>query len=288
MIIHHVRVMTKPGLQAGARHRSPFPFRVPDRFRVRLAFTSFAVALVSAVCASGAQAQSATPARYRITSTSVVALDRQPQAPLVDTIGTSALLAIDIATVGDTIATLSLDSLTVVSTGMVRRAPTAFSRGISISVPLHAGRPQVTGDSASSCSTERPMAAMLPELLPLLPSALTPDTQWSDTLTVHTCRAGLPVALVTVASYRIMTGMDSLSVLLERRAVTTASGAATLKEQSVTLTGAGSSESLAVVLVAARRVQSWRSSQQLDVSITNGQQTRNMSQRVTDTATLIP
>ena len=228
------------------------------------------------------------PARYAVLSTSVITLERAPQAPLVDTIATTSKLTIDLAGLGESIATLTIDSLGVVSTGMVRRAPDAFARGISLSVPLTNGRPRVTGDSASSCTSEQPLAGLLPELLPLLPSPLTADQQWTDTVTVHTCRAGLPVTLTAAATYRTLTGMDSSSVLVERRAYLTASGGATLRAQAVTLTGTGTSESMAVVLVSSRRVQSWRSTQTLDVQISNGQQTRRLVQQVSDTAVLQP
>jgi hypothetical protein len=231
-------------------------------------------------------AQNPAPARYRVSSTAVVSLDRAGQTPLVDTIATISLLQVDISAGVDTVATLSVDSLQVLSTGMIRRAPDAFSRGISVSALLKSGRPLITGDSASACIAERPLAGLLPELLPLLPEPLRADQQWSDTLTVTTCRAGLPVTTVTIASYRTMTGMDTSTVLVERRAVVRASGSALLRTQTVTLQGTGTSESLGVVLIGQRRLQSWRGSQTLDVQITNGQQTRRMVQQLTDSATL--
>jgi hypothetical protein len=253
-------------------------------FRISAAMTLPAVAVVPARTA----AQAPSDARYRITSTAVVSLDRASQSPLVDTVVTSATLRISLSEGSDTIATMSLDSLTVTSTGMIRRAADAFSHGISVAAPLAAGRPRITGDSASACTAERPLAGLLPELLPLLPTPLTPDQQWSDTLTVTTCRAGLPVTMVTIANYRTLTGMDSTTLLLERHAVLRASGIATLRAQTVTLTGSGTSESLAVVLVASRRIQSWRGSQTLDIELTNGQQTRRLVQQLTDSATLLP
>ncbi len=259
-------------------------------FHVAPTFLRFALgcALMLAFPATVLYAQLNASARYRVTSTSVIALERPPQVPLVDTVRATSLLAIEISASIDSIATLSVDSLVIASTGMVRRAPNAFSRGISVSVPLLLGRPLFVGDSATACSVERPMAGMLPDLLPLLPTPLRADQQWSDTLTVTTCRAGLPVTTVTIAAYRSLTGMDSTTVLVERRAVVAASGAAFLREQTVTLTGTGTSESLAVVSVATRRVQSWRSSQSLDVQLTNGQQSRRMIQQITDSATLMP
>jgi hypothetical protein len=233
-------------------------------------------------------AQGVPDVRYRMTSTSVLSLDRAPQAPLVDTVVTTSLLTIAQSSGADVIATLSLDSLAVVSSGMIRRAPDAFSHGISVSAVLTDGRPRITGDSASACSVERPMAGLLPELLPLLPASMRADQQWSDTVTVTTCRAGMPVTTVTIASYRALDGMDSTSLLVERRAVIQANGAATLKAQAVTLTGSGTSESLAVVQLASRRIQSWRGTQTLEISLTNGQQTKRMVQQLTDSASLIP
>ena len=233
-------------------------------------------------------AQAMPESRFRVTSTAVLSLDRAPQAALVDTVVTTSLLTIALSAGADTIATLSLDSLTVTSTGMIRRAPEAFSHGISVSAVLTEGRPRVTGDSASACTAERPLAGLLPELLPLLPTPLRPDQQWSDTLTVTTCRAGLPVTTVTVASYRTLSGMDSATVLLERRAVIHAAGVATLREQTVTLTGSGTSESIAVVIITSRRIQSWRGTQTLEIELTNGRQTRRMVQLITDSATSLP
>ena len=225
--------------------------------------------------------------RYRVTSTSVVSLDRAPQVALVDTITTTSQVSILVMASPDSVATMSVDSLQQTSTGMVRRMPDAFAGGVSVSARLTAGRPPVTGDSATACASERPLAGLLPELLPLLPAELRAELQWSDTVTVITCRAGLPVVLQTIASYRTLTGMDAGSLLLERRVVLRASGMAVLRTQAVTLTGSGTGESLAVVSVATRRMVSWRGTQSLDLEITNGQQVRRLVQQVADVATLV-
>ncbi len=246
------------------------------------------IVVLSALLSAAVVAQGTSDARYRVTSTSVMSLDRAQQAPLVDTVATTALLTIARSVASDTTATMSLDSLLVVSTGMIRRPPDAFSKGISVVAPLVSGRPRVTGDSATACAGERPLAGLLPELLPLLPLPLRAEQQWADTLTVTTCRAGLPVTTITIANYRTLTGMDSSSVLLERRAVIRATGAATIRQQAVTLTGSGTSESLSVVLLASRRIQSWRGTQTLEVQLTNGQQTRRMVQQLTDSVASIP
>ena len=246
------------------------------------------IAVLSALTSSALVAQGTSDARYRVTSTSVLSLDRAQQAPLVDTVVTTALLLISRNAAPDSMATMSLDSLVVVSTGMIRRPPDAFSKGLSIVARLESGRPRVTGDSASACAVERPLAGLLPELLPLLPVPVRAEQQWSDTLTVTTCRAGLPVTTVTIANYRTLTGMDSSSVLLERHAVIRANGAATIRQQAVSLSGSGTSESLAVVLLGARRIQSWRGTQSLEVQLTNGQQTRRMVQQLTDSVASVP
>ncbi len=243
---------------------------------------------VALLSAPRVQAQGTSTARYRVTSSSVIALDKAPQSPLVDSVTTSLLLKIDISAGRDTVATMSIDSLVLASTGMVRRAADAFSQGISVSALLSNGRPRITGDSASACLAERPMAGLLPELLPLLPSPLRPDQQWSDTLTVTTCRAGLPVTMETIAVYRTLSGIDSASVLLERRATIRVGGASVIRQQAVSLSGTGTSESLSVVALNTRQIQSWRGTQSLEIQLTNGQQIRRLSQQVTDTATLIP
>jgi hypothetical protein len=248
----------------------------------------FRFALLLCAVAASLRAQASVAPRYRVSSTSVITLERPPQLPLVDTVLTSSLLTIDLSIGADTIATLSLDSLTVTSTGMIRRTPTAFSRGISVSVPLVNGRPLIVGDSATACSSERPMAGLLPELMPLLPTPLRAEQQWFDTVTVTTCRAGLPVTMVSIVAYRSLTGMDSTTVSVEQRSVTTAAGSAVLKDQTVTLVGTGTGESLAIVNVRARRIQMLRGTQSLDVQLTNGQQSRRMIQQITDTATLLP
>ena len=135
-------------------------------------------------------AQVTTPTvRYRVSSTAVISLDRSPQTPLVDTITTASVLTIATAAAADTVATMSIDSLVATSTGMVRRAESAFRRGLSVAASLNHGRPRITGDSATACATERPLAGLLPELLPLLPDTLSADRTWADTLTVTTCRA---------------------------------------------------------------------------------------------------
>ncbi len=240
------------------------------------------------IAATSVQAQSDQTVRYRVTSSSVIALDKAPQPPLVDTVTASMLLKIDISSGTDTVAVLSIDSLVLASTGMVRRTADAFSQGISVSALLSNGRPRVTGDSASACQAERPMAGLLPELLPLLPTPLRPEQQWSDTLTVTTCRAGLPVTMETIAVYRTLTGIDSTSVLLERRAAIQVGGSSMLRQQQVTLSGTGTSESLSVVALSTRQIQSWRGTQTLEFQLTNGQQIRRLSQLLTDTATIVP
>ncbi len=243
---------------------------------------------VGLLVATGVQAQDGRTVRYRVTSSSVIALDKAPQPPLVDTVTTTMLLKIDISAGKDTVATLSIDSLVLTSTGMVRRTADAFSQGISVSALLSNGRPRVTGDSASACLAERPMAGFLPELLPLLPTPLRPDQQWSDTLSVTTCRAGLPVTMETIAVYRTVTGIDSLSLVLERRSAIRVSGSSVLRQQVVTLSGTGTSESLSVVALGTRQIQSWRATQTLEFQLTNGQQSRRLSQLLTDTAAIVP
>jgi hypothetical protein len=301
MIIHCVRAMTKPGLQAGAYHHFTAPLRqfvhadwisrliARSAHRAsRFVWLPATVMIVMLCSARTGGAQAAPDLRYRVTSTSVLSLDRAPQPALVDTVVTTSLLTIGISAGTDTMATLSLDSLLVNSTGMIRRTADAFSHGISLSALLHDGRPRITGDSATACAAERPLAGLLPELLPLLPTPLRAEQQWSDTLTVSTCRAGLAVTTVTIAAYRTLTGMDSTTVLLERRAVINASGSAMIRQQSVVLTGSGTSESLGVVQVDSRRIQSWRATQTLEIQLTNGQQTRRMIQQITDTGSLVP
>ncbi len=293
--------MTKPGLQAGARHL-PYPIAscfqdtfvaieslVPSARRVVRCASWLVCASATVVLSSRLSAQAGSGAvRYRVTSTSVLSLDRAPEPALVDTVQTTSLLDIATSSGVDTIATLSVDSLQQTSTGMVRRAADAFSRGISVSALLQNGRPRMTGDSASACVAERPLAGLLPELLPMLPTPLRAEQQWSDTLTVTTCRSGLAVTTVTIVNYRTLTGMDTSTVLLERRALIRANGSATIRAQTVTLTGVGTSESLGVVLIASRRLQSLRGTQTLEFQITNGQQTRRMVQQITDTVSLIP
>jgi len=132
------------------------------------------------------------------------------------------------------------------------------------------------------------MAGFLPELLPLLPTPLRPDQQWSDTLSVTTCRAGLPVTMETIAVYRTVTGIDSLSLVLERRSAIRVSGSSVLRQQVVTLSGTGTSESLSVVALGTRQIQSWRATQTLEFQLTNGQQSRRLSQLLTDTAAIVP
>ncbi len=246
------------------------------------------VMVLSACAAVSVLAQGVSALRYRVTSTSVLSLDRPQQSALVDTVVTTALLMIARTAAPDSVATLAIDSLLVVSTGMIRRPPDAFSKGVSVAAPLVSGRPRVTGDSATACSVERPLAGLLPELLPLLPQPLRAEQQWSDTVMVTTCRAGLPVTTVTIANSRTLTGMDSSSVLLERHAVIRATGAATIRQQTVTLTGSGTSESLSVVQLATRRIESWRGTQMLEVLLTNGQQTRRMVQQLTDSVASVP
>jgi len=246
-------------------------------------------ALLVATCSVASHAVLlAQVARYRVTSTAVLTLDRVNETPLVDTLTTSALLFLTIPAAAPTVVTLAIDSLQLTSTGMVRRAPDAFSRGTSLSAALTDGRPQITGDSITACTAERPLAALLPELLPLLLTPLRADQQWSDTITVTTCRASLPVTTVSIVNFRTLTGMDSTTVLLERRAVLRTTGSIAIRDQLVSLNGSGTSEALSTVLIATRQIQSHRGSQSLDFSLTNGQQTRRMVQQITDSVSILP
>jgi hypothetical protein len=247
---------------------------------VRLGVIAIFAAAWLLTSAAGAQT-----ANYRLSSTAVVSLERTPQPPLVDTIVSNALVSVTLSLGADTIATMALDSLTSQSSGMVRRAPDAFSRGISITALLTNGRPLITGDSASACAVERPLAALLPELLPLLPITLDVDQQWSDTVAVTTCRAGLSVTTHAVVAYRTLAGMDSTTLLVERRTTLRAVGAAVLRTQPVELNGSGSSESLAIISRSSRRVLTLRNTQFLELVISNGVQTRRMTQRLTDVVT---
>ena len=306
MIIHHVRVVTGPGLQAGTQHHlfvlavshAALPYSVAlPRIAFRLHTTvmlrrcqsiSVLVAVITGAVPALADAQSAAPTRYRVTSTAVLSLDRAPQSPLVDTVVTTTLITLTHSAGTDGSVTLSIDSLQQVSTGMVKRTSDAPAPTATVSALLIDGRPRITGDSATACASERPMAGLLPELMPLLPTPLRAEQQWSDTLTVTTCRAGLPVTIVTIAAYRTLTGMDSSTVLLERRGMLRASAAAMIRDQTVTLSGTGISESLGVVSIATRSLQSWRGTQSLDFELSNGQQTRRMVQQLTDSVTLVP
>ena len=254
----------------------------------RCQFIPVLVAVITGAVPAVAGAQSAVPTRYRVTSTAVLSLDRAPQSPLVDTVVTTTQITLTHSAGSDGSVTLSIDSLQQVSTGMVKRASDAPAPTATVSAVLIDGRPRVIGDSATACASERPMAGLLPELMPLLPMPLRAEQQWSDTLTVTTCRAGLPVTIVTIAAYRTLTGMDSGTVLLERRGMLRASAAAMIGHQTVTLSGTGISESLGVVSIATRRLQSWRGTQSLDFELGNGQQTRRMMQQLTDSATLVP
>jgi hypothetical protein len=288
MIIHHDFVMTEPGLQVGAHHPHSFlshahMFRLVPKTVSLVAFGVQALTLAPSL-----DAQTAGSVRYTFSSTSVVRLERAPQTPLVDTILTKAIVAVDLSHASDTIATLRLDSLVASSTGLVRRGAGALDHGISVSVSLTAGRPRVTGDSATACAIERPLIGMLPELIPLLPAQLGPNLEWTDTTTVTSCRAGLIVTTHAITVYRTLSAMDSTSLLLERRSTLSAIGAASVRAQSVTLQGTGTAESLAVVDVLARRVQQLRGTQELRIQLTNGQQTREMVQQITDVVTRHP
>ena len=146
----------------------------------RIIRSALLIALVSFASCTTSHAQQG--ARYRVASIAVLSLDRVGgDMPLVDTLVTAALLEITITNTSPSVATLAIDSLQVTSSGMVRRAPDAFVRGRSVAAVLTDGRPRITGDSLTSCTAERPLAALLPELLPLLPMPLRADQQWSDT-----------------------------------------------------------------------------------------------------------
>lgn len=224
---------------------------------------------------------------YLFGSIATIAMERPaPQPPLVDTVTTLARLGVTMVPgadgAQDALAVLSFDSLVVKSTGLVRRPATAALAGESVRVRVEDGRVArvVPADGRSACDGEAPLAGLLAELVPAV-RASEPGATWSDTTSVLTCRAGVPVTVTTAWRYTVRDETGP-ALALQREGVVTIAGEATLEDQRLVMTGTGSTSGTITVDRGTRALRTLRATGTTTFEITNGQQSRRFTQVVTD------
>jgi hypothetical protein len=233
----------------------------------------------------GVSSLDAQSPRLVFRSSTITTLERAPQAAIIDTIVTAAQLTLTRAqpdSAGRAEAVLIFDSLRVSSGGMVRRTAGAATQG-RVSLLLDGGRfqPSVL-DSLGVCA-ERPLLGLLADLTPGLPDSLAEGVAWSDTVRTMSCRAQVPIETTLAARYLVRASADTSVWLVDRVAEITVMGRVTLREQAVTLDGTGTGTALYEVMKRTRALRSWRNSQMMETTISNGQQTRVLRQATTET-----
>lgn len=227
---------------------------------------------------------------YLFGSNATIAMERPaPQPPLVDTVTTLARLGVTLepGVDGGAVAALFFDSLVVRSTGLVRRPATAALAGESMRVRLDDGRVArvVPADGRSACDGEAPLAALLAELVPAVRS-MDPGASWSDTTTVLACRTGVPVTVTTVWRYTVR-DESGPALALQRDGTVAIAGEATIREQRLVMSGAGTTTGTITVDRTTRALRTLRATGTTTFEITNGQQSRRFTQVVVDEVRLL-
>jgi hypothetical protein len=281
MTVLRVHTKTEPGLQAGI-----IAHFLWVQYSMRRLQTAALVVAISTVSGARTLCAQSLPAAYthRLQSSTITVLDRAPQPSITDTIVTSALVRLD-RTAPDSSglveASLAFDSLRVTSGGMVRRAPDALVRGRT-TLMFRDGRPEVALLDSLRLCTERPLIGLVADLTPSLPDSLAEGVAWTDSVSVSSCRAQVPLTTTLTARYLVRASADTSVWLVDRTADILLVGRATLREQPVTLDGSGSTTSLYEIRKSSRQIRSWRNTQTVETRLSNGQQTRVFRQLTTD------
>lgn len=256
------------------------------------------------VVRQGELAYAAGAFTYDVTSEASIELLRDSTfvrpTSLVDTLVTSASLSYQIAGEGaDRLVTGAVDSFTVRSTGLVPGAREPYAGAIPFRALLLAGRMPVrfapmspvpeppaptapaAGDSAC-VAPDAPLIALARDVLVPLPLSVAPGHAWQDTVSTTTCRAGIPVTTTAVRSYRVMgpSERDGVPALAVSRATQIAmTGQGTPRGQTVTVLGSGQGAGALFLDVAGGRYLGGTDSSTVELSISNGVQTRRFVQQ---------
>ena len=243
----------------------------------------------------GQLAYSAGTFAYDVTSEASIELVRDSSfvraAPLVDTLITTLALTYQIAGEGaDRLVTGTIDSFTVHSTGLVPESREPPTLPIAFQATLLAGRvpAQFTARTTPAVDTtcaapDAPALSLARDVLVPLPLAATPGQSWEDTVTTTVCRATLPVTTRAVRSYRVVgpgthDGEPALEVA--RTTHITMTGQGMPRGQTVTVAGAGQGAAALFLDAAGSRYLGGRDSSTLELTISNGAQTRRFLQHV--------
>jgi len=228
--------------------------------------------------------------RYQVVSRASVELLRDSTAPrptsLVDTVITTVQISYEIANdgVGRRVAG-SVDSFTVQSTGLVPTGQRGLAAPLAFTATLGDGRVPAVLEAHPDTACAAPDAALLAlarDLLVPAPQSLAPGSAWSDTVTSTVCRASIPVTTRAVRSYRVVgpalrDGM--VAVQLTRGTELTMTGAGTPRGDSVTVTGTGRGSGALFLDATGGRYLGGEEETVVELTVSNGTQTRRFVQR---------
>jgi hypothetical protein len=228
--------------------------------------------------------------RYQVASEASVELLRDSTTPrpgsLVDTLMTKIHITYQIG--GDGAArrlTGSVDSFTVQSTGLVPTGQRALAAPLPFAATLSDGRRPATFEAHPDTACAAPDAALLAvarDLLVPAPTSLTPGSVWSDTVASTVCRAGIPVTARSVRSYRVVgpAVRDSVpAIQLTRETALTMTGGGTPRGDTVTVTGTGRGSGELFVDPATGHYLGGDEETTVELTVSNGTQTRRFVQR---------
>jgi hypothetical protein len=153
-----------------------------------------------------------------------------------------------------------------------------------------APQPPVAPDSAC-VAPDAPLIALARDVLVPLPFSVALGHAWQDTVRTTTCRAGIPVTTTAVRSYRVMgpSERDGAQALAVSRATQiTMTGQGTPRGQTVTVVGGGQGAGALFLDVAGGRYLGGVDSSTVELTITNGMQTRRFVQQARQETRLRP
>lgn len=244
---------------------------------------------------------------YDVTSEASIELLRDSTfvrpTPLVDTLVTTASLSYQIAGEGaDRLVTGAVDSFTVRSTGLVPGPREPYAAAVPFRATLLGGRmpaqftpaapaaPPAAPDSAC-VAPDAPLIALARDVLVPLPLSAAPGHAWQDTVRTTTCRAGIAVTTTAVRSYRVVGPSEregAAALAVSRATQITMAGQGTPRGQTVTVLGSGQGAGSLFLDVSGGRYLGGVDSSTVELTISNGMQTRRFVQQARQETRLRP
>lgn len=179
---------------------------------------------------------------YDVSTSGLVYVAPDTATP-ADTVRSTAVLRLDLApgADGQLLVSGTVDSI-------ISRASRDSTAVATPSVPFHGVIDasgtllSLQGADTAACNDDREVAfAIVRYGLPTIPMRLASDAAATDTLTVHGCRAGIPITATSVRTYRLAAGgSEGVGQALERSAALSLSGSGVHGADSVTISGQGS------------------------------------------------